>query len=345
MERTLNNRPRVTARDVAEKLGVSVATVGRSMADDPRISAATKERVVRTAKAMGYVGSAPARFMRSGTSNLVGLVLPDIRNGIFSAIAQALSDLLDREGYRLVLSLTGDDRGVEERQLRDLVSARVAGIILVPTAAPRRESLALLEGVPHLQLLRRSHHISGSWFGVDDERGLFEAASHLLDLGHRRIAYVGGSADYSTGAARLAGVKGALKTHGLEPSHVEQGPLTMGFGAEAVARLLDTQHPPSALLSGSYFITTGMLTALHARGTHVPGEISVVGFGDPPWAAWVAGGLTTLRQPVLEVATICGLSLLHQLRTPASDAADEEPSASSVAPRLMVRGSTARATG
>jgi len=113
----------ITAKDIAQQIGVSISTVGRAMADDPRISAETKAMVRRAAEKAGYAGNMPARVMRGGRSNLIGLIIPDVRNDFYAAIAQALSEICDSEGSRLVLSISGDDRDTEARQIRELVGA------------------------------------------------------------------------------------------------------------------------------------------------------------------------------------------------------------------------------
>ena len=201
----------VTAQGVAQHLGLSISTIGRALADDPRISPATKARVQAAAESLGYVANEAARMMRGGSSKLVGLMLPDIRNDFYATIAQALSACCDREGYRLALCITEDDRDLEARQVKDLVAARVAGIIVVPTASPRREALAMLCSVPRVQLLRNLPALSADWFGIDDEHCLQAGTRHLVDLGHRRIAYIGGEPALPTGVARMAGFRAAFR--------------------------------------------------------------------------------------------------------------------------------------
>lgn len=296
------------------------------------------------AEKLGYVGNAPARFVRSGTSNLVGLLVPDVMNDFYSAMAQALSACLDSEGYRLVLSLTGDDRDAEARQIKELVASRVAGIILVPTAAPLRSGLALLHSVPHVQLLRRVDAVQGSWFGIDDEQSLHDATMHLLNLGHRRIGYIGGGEEFSTGFRRLVGVRRALATQELELAAVETGPPTVAFGALAAEKLLDAKHRPTAIISGSFHITMGILEAVRKRRIAVPDQLSMVGFGDAPWMAGWGPGLTTIRPPVHDLAMTCGLWFIHHVRGKAM-ANDESRSDNTATSQLIVRGSTSQRVG
>jgi DNA-binding LacI/PurR family transcriptional regulator len=330
----------ITAREVAEKVGISISTVGRAMADDPRISAETKAKVRRVADELGYVGNLPARMMRGSSSNLIGLILPDIRNDFYSAIAQALSECCDRQGYRLVLSISGDDREAEHRHIRDLVGARVSGIIIVPMAKPRRESAALLASVPHVQLLRHVPALGSAWFGIDDDAALEAATSHLIKLGHRSIAYIGGSPALSTGAARLRGVKRAFEVAGLAADSLKTvvGPTTLDFGEAALGSLLDGSVPPTAVVSGSVHVTEGILKALRRRAVDIPRQLSVIGFGDPIWFAWWGPGLTTIQPPIGSLATTCGLWFLDQIQNyDGSGTATHQATSPST---LVIRGST-----
>jgi LacI family transcriptional regulator len=303
----------ITTKDIAERLQLSISTVGRALSNDPRISSATTQRVHEAAAAMGYVANRAARMMRGGRSNLVGLVLPDIRNGFFSTIAHALSKCLERGEFQLMLSETDDDRATEMRHLRELTSAHVAGIIIVPSARPHPESVRLLQMTPHIQLLRHHAALGEQWFGIDDARALEDATRHLLQLGHQRIAYIGGSPDLPTGAQRLRGFRQALAgTHGqAEGLEMLGAPGSNDFGREALCRLLDQPTPPTALVMGSVRITYGVLEELLVRGVRVPDDLSVIGFGDEPGFRWWGPGLTTIGLPISELATACGLWFLY----------------------------------
>jgi len=329
----------VTARQVAEASGFSVSTVGRALAGDARISAATKAQIRRVADKLGYVENTPARIVRGGSSKLIGLMLPDIRNHFYATIAQALSECCDREGYQLAFSIA-NDRDAENRHLRELASARAAGIVIVPTGAPRRDTLALLRNIRHVQLLRRLPSFRSAWFGIDDEECLRSGTEHLLKLGHRRIAFIGGSPELSTGKARVQGFRRAFREAGISPAHAieEMGSPTVEFGNQVISRLLAGKKPPTALITASVQVTQAILDSLHRMKVAVPGQLSVVGFGDAPGFQWWGPGLTTLRMPVQELATTCGLWFLHHLSAGTSN---EDHLASVVPAQLVIRGSTA----
>jgi len=306
----------VTAREIAKVVGVSVSTVGRALADDPRISEETRVKVRKAADRAGYAGNTAARIVRGGSNNLIGLLVPEVSNDFYSTIAQSLSEVCGRQGYRLVLSLTRDDKDDEVRNIRELVAAQAAGIIIVPTPGPRRASLQLMSQIPHVQLLRREPALGDTWFGIDDASSIEEAVRHLTQLGHRKIAYIGGERTLSTGVSRSEGFVAGCRAAGLNPDDcpLRIGPTRSQFGFDALGEILAGSNGPSAVISGAFNITTGMIEWIEghiAAGEAMP---SIVGFGDPEWFKWWRGGLTTIRPPVENLATSCGLWFLDQLR-------------------------------
>ena len=343
----------VTARDIAEKLGFSVSTVGRALAGDKRISERTRHVVRKAAAELGYVGNLPARMMRGGSSNLVGLILPDIQNDFFASIAQALSESCDRRDYRIVLSITGDDAETEFRHIRDFVRARVAGIILVPSATLKAESVALLKRLPHVQLLRHMPGPDDLWFGIDDREVMERAAGHLLDLGHRHIAYIAASGQLSTGRRRLEGVRDSFRKRGIDdsPLIVLQKEPTTRWGEEAVRQVLTMKARPTAILSGSAHVTAGILSALRQAEIRLPQEMSLVGFGDPGWFEWWDPPITAVRPAVRSLAAECAHWFLERLqqreaRQPQSgDAPGNESSHAISTSEFILRASTAPPAG
>ncbi|HEY1720400.1 MAG TPA: LacI family DNA-binding transcriptional regulator [Magnetospirillaceae bacterium] len=330
----------ITIKHIAERLNLSVSTVGRALTDHPRISRETKDRVREVADELGYVANRAARVMRGGSSHLVGLLVPDIRSTFYSMVAQMLSKCVEADGFHLALSITDDDRDTEMQQVRELVSARVAGIVLIPSANPRRETIAMLRMVPHVQVLRRIPSL-GDCFGMDDERAILDATNHLLQLGHRRIAYVG-DLIFSTGRIRFDGFRRACAEAGcaVDESLVELGPPNEQFGGEAIARLLAKPSPPTAVLTTSVQVTLGAAQQLTAMKIAVPQQLSIVGFGDGSWQQWWGPGLTTLRLPAEELATSCGLWFLHAVRTERL-AGEKDPHVAISPMTLIKRGSTA----
>jgi LacI family transcriptional regulator len=333
-----------TARDIAARLNLSVSTVGRALADDHRISAETKFRVNQMAEELGYVANRVARMMRGVRSTVIGLVVPDVGNSFYSTVAHALAETMSSHDHQVMLCETGDDRQTELREIRELAAAKVGGVVIVPTPKPHPDVSRLLQAIPHVQLLRKVSTLSPHWFGIDDYGVIHTATKHLLDLGHRRIAYVGGTVDISTGAARLAGFQAAISAARLP---LESGIMDLGrassatHGADALRRLTNAAEPPTAIITGSVQITRGVLDAAHQDQLAVPRNLSIVGFGDEPGFSWWGPGLTTMSLPTPELARACGVWLLHRLETNTVDATHAAPFASTSPGTLVRRGSTA----
>ena len=333
-----------TTKDIAARLNVSVSTVGRALADDRRISAETKFRVQQAAEELGYVGNRAARLMRGERSTVVGFVVPDVGNSFYSTVAHALAETMNSHKRQVMLCETGDDRQAELRHIRDLAAAQVAGVVIVPTAKPLAAVARLLQTMPHVQLVRRVPSLGPHWFGIDDRTVIHDAAAHLLELGHERVGYIGGTRDIPTASARLAGFQEAIAGAGLsaDPDLVRLGPpSSASHGAAAVRALRAAANPPTAVVSGSLQITRGVLGALHQDGAQVPRQLSVVGFGDEPGFSWWGPGLTTVALPVHALATACGVWLLHRLETQVGNDAADEPFSSVSPGALVLRGSTA----
>lgn len=336
-----------TAKDIAHRLNLSVSTVGRALADDGRISAETKLRVAKAAEELGYVGNRAARMMRGAPSTVIGLVVPDVRNSFFSTMAHALTETMSEQGHQVVLCETGDDRTSELRQIRDLAAAQVAGIILIPCAKPHQAEVRLLQSIPHVQLLRRLPSLSPHWFGIDDQIAVQSATAHLLELGHRRLGYIGGTTELPTGADRLAGFQSAIAAAGLPesaaqirlgpPSSTAHGGPAHGFAA--FQALLESDHPPTGIVTGSTQVTRGVLEAARQAGVAVPRQLSLVGLGDELGFSWWGPGLTTVALPGHELATACGSWLLRRLKDPEIAT---RPYSSVSAGTLVIRGSTGR---
>lgn len=336
-----------TTKDIAARLNLSVSTVGRALADDPRISAETKFRVNQIADELGYVANRAARMMRGVRSTVIGLVVPDVRNSFYSTVAHALTETVRSRDHQVMLCETGDEARIELRQIRDLASAQVGGVVIVPTPRPLPDVKRMLQAIPHVQLNRRVSGLSPHWFGIDDHAVVYTATRHLLDLGHRKIGYVGGAPDVSTGAARLGGFRDAIAEAKLplESGIVDLGaPSRMMHGEDALRRLLSSSEPPTGIVTGSVQMTVGVLAAAHEDRLRVPGRVSIVGFGDQPGFSWWGPGLTTVALPIHELATACGVWLLHRLES-TGNGAHPTPFASASPGTLVRRGSTAAPAG
>lgn len=337
---TVSSKPVVTIRDLAGTLGLSHTTVSRALADHPKIKAETKLRVRALARELGYVPNGSAQSMRGQHGPTIGLIIPDIQNDFYASIAKTVADAAAARGFQLTLSVTEDNPEREMDDLRALIVARAAGIIITPTASPKAQTLELLAGANAVQLVRQDERLPHEAVVIDDYLGISAATRHLVTYGHRDIAYVGTGTDLSCGRDRLAGFRAVMIEHGLNPDRVALGQPRPEFSHHAVHGLMSGSQRPTALVMGSSSLTIGALKALRSLNLQWPGDVSIVGYGDPVWFELMGSGLTTVRLPVQEMGAYVTSLLLARTELPrVAGGGDACPQPSRFAPSLVLRGS------
>jgi LacI family transcriptional regulator len=326
--------------DVAARAGVSVATVSRALSGDPkRVSAPVLQRIIDAAEELDYIPNNLARNMRAGSSRILGLVISDIGNPFFTAVVRGVEDVAQRHGYSLVLSNTDEDPDREAASLGVMAAERAAGLIIATT---NENGTALRRfadmGMAIVAIDRHIADLPTDSVVVDNESASHEAVTHLVRLGHRRVAIVGGPSDADTARERRRGYERALAEAriAMEPELVRAGDFRETAGLTVTRELLDLREPPTAIFAVNNLTTIGVLGALRERGVEVPTEMSVVGFDDIPTAELMQPPLTVVQQPTYRMGARAADLLIRRLREP--DAAVKEVV---LAARLVVRGSTA----
>jgi LacI family transcriptional regulator len=335
-------RPEITIKDIAARLGLSHATVSRALNDHPATSDAAKARVRAAAEALGYVRNANAGSLSGAASRLVGFVTPDVHSEFYAAIASVLATSCAAAGLQLVLAVSNDDPQLEQRHILALRQARAAGVFITPTADLLDASAALLAPLPTVQLVR-SHKVLGKpWVGIDDRIGVGLATRHLLELGHRRIGFIGGFEALTTGHERRSGYQQALAEAGViyDETLVVLGPPRASFGLEATVHLTQKADPVTALVLGSSQLTLGALRAFQQLGATAPEDFSVVGYSDPEWVRIWGPGLTTIGLPVEDIAASAAQVLIRAMTNPPWTAPSGRGGVF-FQPHLIERGSTA----
>ncbi|GIX12662.1 MAG: LacI family transcriptional regulator [Paracoccaceae bacterium] len=294
----------VTIKDIGRALGLSHATVSRALNDSPYVSDSTRALVRRKAEEMGYRPDHAARSLRGSASNLVGFVLPDIRNDFYARIGEQVARSIADRQLQLVLSITDDDPRREERQIAELARMRPRAVILTPTSRLTARAAEMLSRMRLVQMVRRHPALAADLVVADDREAVAAATRLMLATGHRRIAYIGGGEQtLSTGTARLAGYRAALREAGLADDGLcALGPPQPGFGLEAGLRLLSATPPPDAVVLGSSQLTTGFLAAAARAGRSVPGELSLIAYDDPDWFAHWGPGISAVVLPSASIA-------------------------------------------
>lgn len=335
-----------TIRDVAQVCGVSQATVSYVINGKRVLKADTRERVFKAMREMNYHPSAVARGLSGKQVHTLGVLFPVIESIGFVTNPYAMGLLhgvfwgAQREGFNVTL-FTSRWEGAETSAppLRD---GRTDGILVIapPLGSDILPGLASL-GVPVVGI-SAAKHAGVAVVDVDDEAGLRLATQHLIDLGHRRIAYLSGNSDTASYAPRRAGFLGAMEAAGVavNPKWVQASDFNGSRALEQARAWLEQRVPPTAILAGNDSIAAGVLEAARRAGVRVPQELSVVGFDDVPAAAGMTPALTTVCQPLSEIGEKATALLIERMRGSFS-ATDEEVHL--LAPQLVVRNSTAAA--
>jgi len=326
---------RSTISDVARKAGVSESTVSRVLNGTARV-AATKQRAVELAiREMGFQPNAFARGLATGRSNAIGVVTQAIDSPFYGEGMHGIERTLQASGYTPIFMSGHWNSDDEERCIRELIQRRVDGLILF---AGRLGAARIAEFAQQLPVVVTGRTLDAPGvfsLSVDDEAGARLATEHLIDLGHRRIAFIAGPRDHPDAQARLKGYRNALDQAGIAwvPALVTPGDFREEGGRLAGERLLAMGEPFTAVFCANDQTAFGLQLALHHRGLRVPDDISVVGFDDLSTAAYFLPPLTTVRQPVDQMGDLSAQALLMMIdkRDPAARA----PSVS-----LVVREST-----
>jgi LacI family transcriptional regulator len=333
---------RVALADVAAEAHVHPSTASRALnaRTRGRVKGSTVERVRAAAELVGYTPNSLARSLRTNRTYMVGMLIPDLTNPLFPPIVKGIEDRLSRDGYTLVLANTDGDADREASILASLTARRVDGLIL---ATARREYPVideLLAGGTKVVLVNRTmDNPPVSSVAGDEHAGIGLAVRHLAKLGHKRIAYVGGDPEASTGLVRYQAFTSWLREEGL---HLDPDLVTVAEqfreepGANAFAELLDRGKDFTAVVAGNDLLALGCYDVLKARSLSVPGDVSVVGFNDILFADKFAPPLTTIGIPHYQIGAKAAQLLLEAI-----EGGDSTTMAVRLAPSLIVRESTA----
>ncbi|HEY0187009.1 MAG TPA: LacI family DNA-binding transcriptional regulator [Cellulomonas sp.] len=333
-------RTRLT--DLADQAGVSTATVSRVLNSKPGVSAQAREAVLAALDVLGYERPSTLRQRSTG---LVGLVVPELSNPVFPAMAQAIESMLTRRGYTPLLCTQSPGGTTEDHYVEMLLEHDVAGIVFVSglhadtTAATDRYHALRGRGVPIVLVNGRAADVDAPAVSTDDGVAVDQAFHHLLALGHRSIGLAIGPTRFVPARRkqeRFAELKRTLLGVEDPAPHVVSTLFSVEGGVQAAHELIDSGH--TAIICGSDLMALGAIRAARSRGLDVPHDLSVIGFDDSPLIGFTDPPLTTLRQPVQALGQAAVAALVAEIsgsRTSRSEMLFH--------PELIVRGSTGAA--
>ena len=310
---------RVRLSDVARHVGVSIGTVSNVLNHPERVAPATQTTVLAAIRELGFVPNQSARVLTGAPSNVIALVVLDVMSPFFMEAADAVERLARERGHVVMLCNSQNDRAKEAELLHLLGGQRVRGVVLVPAAGDDPVADRIRGRLPVVLMDHEGVEDCCS-VAVDDVSGADMAATHLLGLGHRRLAFVGGPRDLRQMSQRALGMRRALERAGFDPAaaltevYVETG-IGIRAGMEAAERLLSAGLP-TGIVCGNDMLAFGVYRVLHRAGIAVPDDVALIGYDDIDVAAdWIVP-LTSVRQPTQEMGYRAAQLLLEDTGQP-----------------------------
>lgn len=291
----------VTIKDIAEKVEVSFATVSRALNNRPEVKEETRQKVLEAAKEMGYRPNKIARSLVTKRSQCLGLIVPDIMNPFFAELAQGVDEAATAKGYNVYLCSTNWSEKKELTYLNLLDGRQTDGIILASARDEGTNVEKFIERKLPLVVVNSLFREFGCHqVMIDNVRGGYLAAEHLIGLGHERIGFMGGLQHVKATIDRLAGLRAALKDEGLalDESFISFGAYSWESGYRRTKKLLKEKKGelPTAIFAGNDIVALGVMQAADERGLKVPEQLALVGFDDIAFSAYPKVQLTTVSQ-------------------------------------------------
>jgi LacI family transcriptional regulator len=288
-----------TIKDVAARAGVALGTASRVLSGSSQTSADSRARVLAAATELNYIANGPARSLRRAKTQVLGLLVSDIRNPFFSELAHAAEQEAGRLGYTVLLANANEDQRQVDEYLRIFASQRIDGLLLSPQGGLSPQLIALREsGLPLVLANRTVKGLDAPMIGTDNGGGVASVLDWLQAHGHRDVAFVGGPSTISTGAERLAAFRAGREAHGINPDEafVDTGDFLPNGAAAAMNRILDRGVRPTAVFGANGPTTLGVVRALRDRlGRDWAKQITVVSFDDLEWFEFASPPISAVR--------------------------------------------------
>jgi DNA-binding LacI/PurR family transcriptional regulator len=320
-------RKPVTLADIAANAEVTSMTVSRVINGNGYVHTETRERVLRVAREMNYRRNGLARGLRRQRTDTIGLVIGDIANPFAAELSRGVREILEQRGYSLFICVSEHTAKEDVQAFEALADHRADGLIVATRASKRgNEKLEELveSGIPISLIGRDFRHPHADLVIADNLKGGYDATRHLIDLGHRRIGFIGVSLTQSTRLRRFQGYLEALNEHGVPVeerlivggrggSDQMPGYSTEEMGYDGMMKLLSLKKRPTAVFARNDFTAMGALNAIKRAGLNVPEDIALVGYDDIPLASHTSPALTTVRQPTREQGRVGAEFLLRRI--------------------------------
>jgi DNA-binding LacI/PurR family transcriptional regulator len=333
---------KINIKDVANKAGVSTATVSRVLGDFPGVRDKTRKKVLEAISELNYEINAVARSLRQKKTNSIGIIVGNVLSQFYSVIAKSVEDTANKFGYHTILC-NGDENSKKELEyLRILKSNRVDGIILTPTGKNSEYVQHLINSRTKVVLLDRLiKGVDCDAVLVDNTNGAYKAVKYLLDQGYKKIGIVDGYLDRTTGAERLKGYLQAIEEAGIakDDNLIKIGNFKKESGKRLTRELLKQSNRPEAIFTTNIDMSMGALIAIKEMGLTIPDDIGIVCFDDSDWALILEPSITVVRQPVYQLGSTAAELLIKKIEDEEKKL-DHKPAVVTLNTELIIREST-----
>ena len=324
---------------IAEKAGVSTATVSRVLSDFPGVKEKTKKKVMKIISELNYEVNGIARSLRQKKTFKIGVIVGNVLSQFYSVLAKSIEDVAIKYGYSVILCNGDDDSEKELNYLKVLRSSRVDGIIIAPTGKNADYVNILMQSNIKIVLVDRLiEGVDCDAVLVDNEKGAYTAVKYLIDKGYKKIAIIDGFIDRTTGKERLKGYLRALNGNNIprNDDFIKIKDFKKRSGIVFANELLENKNKPEAIFVANLDLTLGAILSIKSLGLKIPDDIAVIGFDDSDWAQILDPPLTTISQPISDLGTTAAEMLIKNIE---NDNSKKEKSIVTFNTRLIERGS------
>ncbi|QZE14646.1 LacI family transcriptional regulator [Halosquirtibacter laminarini] len=314
----------ITIHDIAKKLGISSSTVSRALNNNSRISDKTKKRVLELAEELGYKPNAAATALRMKRTKTIGLIIPKINRHFFADAINGVEKYATTHGYNVIITQSNENEEQEKSCIETLLHAGVDGIIasiaLVKNDYQHYRKIIKRE-IPLVFFDRICDEIESNKVIVDDFKGGFLAAEHLISQGCKKIAHIAGPQHLNLYINRTQGFLKALRKHNMEPYEggMLENYLTIEEGKEAAIKLLDTPNRPDGIFASNDTVCLSLIEHAEKKGISIPNDLAIIGFSNEPYAKLISPSLSTIEQRGYDVGFKATELLIRNIEYPSNN--------------------------
>jgi LacI family repressor for deo operon, udp, cdd, tsx, nupC, and nupG len=336
---------RTTIYDIAAKLGITASSVSRALNNSSQVNEKTRELIIKTADELNYKRNTLASNLRKGHSKTIGVVVPRINQNFFSNVIAGIEETTYQKGYNLIICQSGEVHDKEIQCVNTLINQHVDCIVISVSADSydyQHLQNVLDHGIQLIQFDRVAEELETLKVINDNEQASFEAVSHLIENGYKRIALLEGPQNLNIFRQRKNGYLKALEKHkiAIVDELIVENAWTKELGAEGTRKLLNLPHPPDAIFaSTSDFSALGVLEVANAMNIKVPSELGICGYSNEAFTEITSPSITTIDQFSIYMGKTIGNLFFQEI---ASTEVSVKPKIISIKPELIIRGSTAR---